>query len=372
MRTAKELSPLTSNVYTCELDSCPECHEPLSRCHDRSGDKTVQTLNGVQTKNATKHQFNRRVDPYLVPGDAESGLLPGIQAEGPGEEGAADHRVQAYCFRICATDVPANRVAWPKPEGYDEAQYELLLRNFEAGDHRIPWNPVKMPNRKTDSNNNFAISTDVIGTNYAYPNADYATRERIVAAHLHHTQGLLWTLANHPRVPEKVRAHYGRHGLAKDEFTDHEHWPYQFYVREARRMVGSHVMTENHCRGKLRVSDSVGMGAYGMDSHNVQRYLSADGRILNEGDVQVHGFKPYGISYRSLLPKQSECANLLVPVCLSATHIAFGSIRMEPVFMILGQSAATAACLALEREEALHALPYAVLRERLLGDGQRL
>jgi hypothetical protein len=331
-----------------------------------------ETLNGVQTKQAKYHQFVKPVDPYVKPGDPASGLLPGVSAGGPGEEGTGDRRVQAYNFRMCTTDVPENRRPWPKPAGYDPARYELLLRNFEAGDLRVPWAPIWMPNRKTDTNNNFAISTDNIGMNYDYPDGDYATRERILREHETYQKGLMWTLANNPRVPEKVRAEFQRLGLAKDEFVDNDHWPHQLYVREARRMVSDYVMTENNCKGLRVAEDPVGLGAYGMDSHNTQRYVSPQGFAINEGDVEVGGFSPYPVSYRSIVPKRGQCANLLVPVCLSATHIAYGSIRMEPVFMILGQSSATAAVQAIDAAVDVQSLDYAKLRPRLLADKQIL
>jgi hypothetical protein len=331
-----------------------------------------ETLNGVQVRNATHHQFVKNVDPFVKPGDPTSGLLPRVHAGPPGIDGDGDDRVQAYNFRLCATDVPANRRPWPKPAHYDERQYELLLRNFEAGDDRVPWHALLMPNRKTDANNNFAFSTDDIGSNYAYPDGDYATRETIWREHVAYTQGLLWTLANHPRVPEKVRRHFQTWGLAKDEFTDNDNWPWQLYVREARRMVGEYVMTEANCRGRRVAEDSVGLAAYTMDSHNVQRYVTKEGHVRNEGDVQVGGFPPYPISYRALVPKESECTNLLVPVCLSASHIAYGSIRMEPVFLVLGQSAATAAALAVEDGVDVQRVDYRRLRERLLRDRQIL
>ena len=330
-----------------------------------------ETLNGVQTRRAIYHQFIKPVDPYRTPGDPSSGLLPCINGDGPGEEGAGDHRVQAYCFRLCATDAPENRLPWPKPEGYDELQYELLLRNFEAGDNRIPWAPALMPNRKTDSNNNFAVSTDYIGMNYDYPEADYATRAKIIKAHETYQKGLMWTLANHPRVPEKIREYFQTWGLSKDEFTDNGNWPHQLYIREARRMISDYVMTQHNCQGREVAADPVGLAAYTMDSHHVQRHV-VDGRVLNEGDVQVGGFSPYPISYRSIVPGKEATRNLLVPVCLSASHIAYGSIRMEPVFMVLGQSAATAAALAIDDNVAVQQVDYPKLRERLLEDKQVL
>jgi hypothetical protein len=330
-----------------------------------------ETLNGIEVRHSTKHQFIVDVDPFVKKGDPTSGLLPLIQAGGPGEDGAGDHRLQAYNFRLCTTDVAANRREWPKPAGYDPARYELLLRNFEAGDHRSPWNPIFMPNRKTDTNNNFAISTDHIGANYEYPDGDHATRERIYRDHVEYQQGLMHTLANHPRVPEKIRAEFQRLGLAKDEFVETDNWPHQMYVREARRLVGEYVMTQHDCQGLTVPQDPVGLGAYNMDSHNCQRYVDARGFVRNEGDVQV-GVSPYRVSYRSVIPKRTECENLLVPVCLSATHIAYGSIRMEPVFMVLGQSCATAACLAIDDRVPVQGLEYARLRSRLLADGQAL
>ena len=332
-----------------------------------------ETLNGVEAKLNTKnHRFVKPVDPFVKPGEAASGLLPGIQATKLAAEGSGDRLVQAYCFRLCTTDAAENRRAWPKPADYSEERYELLLRNFDAGDERAPWHPLWMPNRKTDTNNNGAFSTDYIGGNYDYPDADYATRAKIIADHRSYQEGLLWTLANHPRVPAKVREEFQRLGLAKDEFVDNDNWPTQLYVREARRMIGAYVMTEHNCRGKKVADDSIGMGAYGMDSHNCQRYVDADGHVQNEGDVQVGGFKPYPISYGAIVPKPGECENLLVPVCLSSSHIAYGSIRMEPVFMILGQSAATAAALAIDGGVAVQKSKYAKLRERLLADGQVL
>jgi hypothetical protein len=331
-----------------------------------------ETLNGVQVKNARSHQFVKKIDPYVKPGDPTSGLLPHVHAGPPGDDGESDKRVQAYNYRLCATDRPENRRPWPKPAGYDEKQYELLLRNFEAGDHRIPWNPLLMPNRKTDSNNNFAFSTDDIGMNYDYPDGDHATRDRIIREHIDYQKGLMWTLANHPRVPEAVRKHFQTWGLSKDEFTDTDNWPHQLYVREARRMISDYVMIEQNCRGKRVAEDPVGLAAYTMDSHNVQRYVTKDGHVMNEGDVQVGGFSPYPISYRSIVPKAKECTNLLVPVCLSASHIAYGSIRMEPVFMVLGQSAATAAAIAIDGKLDVQKVEYAKLKERLLEDRQVL
>ncbi|MES2597928.1 MAG: FAD-dependent oxidoreductase [Verrucomicrobiota bacterium] len=329
-----------------------------------------EALNGVQVAHTKSHQFIKQVDPYVKKGDPSSGLLPGIEKD-PGVEFSGDKKVQAYNFRMCTTDVPENRRDWEKPANYDERWFELALRNVEAGDLRISWAPSWMPNRKTDTNNNFAISTDFIGQNWDYPEADYETRAKIWQAHEDWQKGLMWTYAHHPRVPEAMRAAFQKLGLAKDEFNDNGNWPRQLYVREARRMIGGYVMTEKNCKRREIVEDSVGMGAYNMDSHNIQRFVTAEGFVRNEGDVQV-GSRPYPVSFRSITPKAAECTNLLVPVCLSASHIAYGSIRMEPVFMVLGQSAATAAIHAIEQGTTIQGIDYAKLKERLLKDDQML
>jgi len=330
-----------------------------------------ETLNGVQIANATKHQFKVAIDPYVEPGNPASGLLPGIHGGTPGQDGEGDSRVQAYNFRMCLTDDPANQIPFPKPEGYDAGRYELLLRYIQAGVWDAFCSNIPMPNRKSDCNNCGAFSTDFIGGNSDYPRANHRRREEIVREHARYQQGLMYFLANDPRVPETIRREIGTWGLCRDEFTDNGGWPHQLYIREARRMVTDHVMTQRHCQGEERVTDSVGMAAYTMDSHNVQRY-ARDGRVFNEGDVQVGGFPPYPISYRSLVPRESECTNLLVPVCLAASHIAYGSIRMEPVFMVLGESVGEAAHLALTNEIPVQQVAYPALRERLLKAGQVL
>jgi hypothetical protein len=330
-----------------------------------------ETLNGVQTKHATSHQFKARVDPYVILGDPKSGLLPGLHEGGPGEEGAGDRRVQAYNFRMTLTDAAANRLPISKPDGYDPRRYELLRRYVEAGVFDAIDLNSPMPNRKTDVNNNGAFSSDHIGANYEWADGDYASRERVFRDHVSYVQGLWYFLQNDPRLPAAVREKAARWGLCRDEFEASGHWPPQLYVREARRMTGELVMTEHYCRGARTAEDSVGLAAYGMDSHNVQRYV-ADGAARNEGDVQVPVAGPYPVSYRAITPRRAEATNLLVPVALSASHIAYGSIRMEPVFMILGQSAATAASLAIDAGAAVQDVPYAALRDRLLQDGQIL
>lgn len=328
-----------------------------------------ETLNGVQRILAIHHQFAQRVDPFVRPGNPDSGLLPGIELHGPGSDGSADAAVQACCFRLCATDDPELRVPWQRPDGYDERDYELLLRWFDAGARMPPWHPVWLPNRKADCNNNGPVSTDWIGGSWRWPGASYEERAELWAAHRRWQMGLLWTLANHPRVPAAVRDHFQAFGLARDEFAATGHWPPLLYVREGRRLCGELIVTEHHCRGELREPDPVGMGAYAMDSHHVRRHVE-DGAVRNEGDVQVRVVRPYGISWRALQPQRSECTNLVVPVAVSATHIAFGSIRMEPVFMVLAQSAAIAAGIAIDEDCAVQDVAYDRLVAKLLAAGQ--
>lgn len=331
-----------------------------------------ETLNGVQTKLAHYHQFPDGVDPYIEKGNSSSGLLPNVNTE-QGEEGSGDKKVQAYCFRMCLSNVPENRILFEKPKKYVEREYELLFRALDAGYNGPLFIMSLMPNGKTDSNNKGPFSSDYIGKNYNYPDGDYKTREEIIKSHEIYQKGLLWTLANHPRIPKEIRDEYSTWGLPKDEFINNGNWTPQLYIREARRMVSDFVMTEHHCtQDSVTAKKSVGMGAYTMDSHHMQRYITKEGFVKNEGDVEVGGFAPYPISYKALVPKKSECINLLVPVCLSATHIAFGSIRMEPVFMVLGQSAAVAACLAINDGIPVQDINYSELKEILLSKGQVL
>lgn len=334
-----------------------------------------ETASGIQAKQATKNQLPDGIDPHRVKGDPKSELLPGVNAGPGGEDGEGDKALQAYCYRMVLTDVAENRVTIGKPEGYREEDYEILFRAIEAGQQEKFFKLDLMPNRKTDSNNTGGISTDYIGMNYGkgwdWTTLGHAERDALAKRHELWQRGLVWTLQNHPRVPEELRKKLAAWGLPKDEFTDNGNWPWQLYVREARRMVGEVVMNQKHCTGQEKISDSVGMAAYAMDSHHVQRTVLG-GMLKNEGDVQLHVKKPYPVSYRSLVPKHGECENLLVPWSISATHMAFGSIRMEPVFMGLGQSAAIAADLALDKEIAVQEVEYAELKPRLVEAGQAL
>ena len=335
-----------------------------------------EQFNGVQAGVLHhRHHFGvlpQPISPYVVPGDPETGVLPRISTSDPGAYGEGDRKIQAYAYRYCVTDHPENRQPFEKPDGYDPRQYELLLRIYEAG-WRETFNKFDaVPNRKTDSNNHGPFSTDNIGYNYDYPEATYDQRRAILQEHETYQKGWLYFIANDPRVPKDVQERMRVWGLAKDEFTDNGGWPHQIYVREARRMVGQFVMTENELMGRKPTPDSVGMGSYTVDSHNVQRYITPQGFVQNEGDIGVALPGPYQIAYGSLVPKRGQADNLLVPVSVSSSHIAFGSIRMEPVFMVLAHSAATAAAIAIDREVTVQDVPYPELRARLLTDGQVL
>lgn len=329
--------------------------------------------NGVQTgvfQHA--HYFKSNIDPYKIAGDSSSGLLPLISPDDPGVKGEGDKKVQAYCFRMCLTNDPDNRVPFQKPEGYDPARYELLIRVFNSGWREL-FNKFDMiPNWKTDTNNHGPVSTDYIGMSYDYPDASYEKRRDIIKQHETYQKGLMYFMATDPRVPKDLQQELNKWGLAKDEFTDNGNWPWQIYVREARRMVSDFVMTENEILSKKPVPDPIGMGSYTLDSHNVQRYVTPGGYVQNEGDIGVKTPKPYSISYDAIIPKENECKNLFVPVCLSSSHIAFGSIRMEPVFMILGESAATAASIAIDKNVDVQKVNYEDLKKELLKQKQRL
>ena len=323
-----------------------------------------ETINGVQFKNA--HNFSVKVDPYRTPGDPSSGLLPTISGEDPGKAGEGDKKIQAYNFRFWLSN-SENRLPFPKPEGYDRNRYLLLERYLKAS----PKPQIPFQIHPGDCNNTGGFSTDHIGANYQWPEADYATREKIFQDHVNYQQGLAYFSANDPEVPQSVRERVASFGLANGEFPETGGWPHELYVREGRRMISDYVMTEQECRSVKIPEDSVGLAAYTMDSHNCQRVV-INGAVRNEGDVQTGVKRPYSISYRSIVPKEKECSNLLVSVCLSSSHIAYGSIRMEPVFMILGQSAGTAASFAIDANVPVQKVDYAKLRERLLADQQIL
>jgi hypothetical protein len=329
-----------------------------------------ETLNGIQNAQAIHHQFDKPIDPYVVSGKPSSGLLPRIEAGPAGTDGEADARVQAYTYRLCMTKLPANRAPIPRPANYDPRQYELLGRYLDAGWRDLFSKYDSIPGGKTDTNNYGAFSMDDIGMNYGYPNGSDVARAQIADEHRAYQQGLLWFMQNDLRSPSDVRAAMKPWGLCADEFKDNAHWPHEMYVREARRMAGAFVMTERHLLGRLPAKHSIGLGSYNIDSHNVRRYVDLRGHARNEGNIEVNPGRYYEISYEAVTPRKAQANNLLVPVALSASHIAYGSIRTEPVFMILGQSVATAAGIALDDRLAVQDVPYKQLRPRLLTEGQ--
>ncbi len=327
-----------------------------------------ESYNGEQV--LEKHQFELPVDPYCIEGRPKSGLLPGIDSE-PYVKGQGDRRVQAYNFRLCLTDNPNNRIPFAKPSQYDRSHYELLARYCRAGYVPTFSKFDAIAGQKVDMNNSGAVSSDFIGQNHRFPEANYAERETIFQEHVQWTLGLLWFWSTDPAVPSLFQDKVRNWGWCRDEFTETSGFSQSLYVREARRLVGDVVMTEKHCLGEARVEDSVGLAAYTMDSHNCRRVV-IDGVVKNDGDVQIHSGPPYSISYRSIIPRRGECRNLFVPFCLSASHISFGSIRMEPVFMILSESASIAAGLSIQKQVDVQQVPYGPLRERLLAASQIL
>lgn len=301
-------------------------------------------------------------------------LLPGINTKWT-EPGTADNKSQAYNFRVILTNNAANRVPIPKPVNYDPLRYEILARIIDAFPG-VRYEKLvflgALPNQKFDANASGLVQgTDHVGGNVDYPDADYATRDRIWQDHREYVQGFLWFLANDPRVPAELRAQASEYGLAKDEFTDNENWPYQLYVREARRMRGQYMMSQRDCQKAITKPDSIGMGAFILDSHAVQRLVDKEGYVIDEGNFDIP-VRPYQIPYRSVTPKKEQCENLLVPVALSATHVTYGSIRMEPQFMILGHSTGVAAAMALEKNLPVQDIDIAALRTKLVAQGQVL
>jgi len=330
-----------------------------------------ESLAGVRGE-TPKHQFTVNVRAR----DERGNLLPEIFVQPPGSPGSADKKVQAYNFRLCFSDDPQNQLPFARPPGYDPHRYELLARllaaRTEAEGHapRLDtlMKPDRIPNHKADVNNNGAFSTDYLGGSWDYPDASYRRREEIQQQHKNYIAGFLYFLATDPRVPAATQKELNAWGLCKDEFADNDNWPYQLYIREARRMVGDFVMTQKDLQTDLTKPDPIGMGSYNSDSHNVERIVTPEGFVRNEGDMQV-AVQPYQIPYRIMLPKRAEARNLLVPVAFSASHVAYSSVRMEPQYMILGQAAGAAAKLALETSSAVQDIDAAELTARLRKHG---
>jgi FAD dependent oxidoreductase len=333
---------------------------------DMAGVRRGDTNPRVHYTQKDKDHFVKDVDPYVQQGDPSSGLLPHIHHIEGLKNGTGDSKIQAYNYRVCLTTDPENRIPIDKPPGYREIDHELLLRNFDAGDMRVPALIEPLADRqKVDWNSMHAVGSDLPGVNWDYPEASYERRNEIEKEHETYIRGFLWTMSNNPRVPEAIRKRTAAYGLPKDEFTDNGGWPWMIYIREARRTVSDYVMTQLDCSGQRKASDPVGLGSFGMDSHCVQHIVTDRGNVQNEGVIWRTPPRPYGISYRSIIPRKGECENLFSPICLSASHVAHGSIRMEPVFMALSQSAAIAAGIAIDENLAVQDVAYPSLLEKL-------
>ena len=348
--------------------------EPESQYGENlAGVRRGDTKPRVHYTQRDKDHFIKDVDPYVVPGDPASGLLPQVQNIESLTNGQSDKKIQAYNYRVCLTTDLKLHIPIEKPEGYRAVDHELLLRNFEAGDQRFPASvePLAGTGSKVDWNHMHAIGSDHPGANWDYPEASYERRREIEKEHETYIRGFLWTMSNSPRVPEALRKKVTAYGLPKDEFKDNGGWPYMIYIREARRMVSAYVMTQHNCEGKRKAEDAVGLGSFGMDSHVVQHFVTERGFVRNDGTIWRVPPKPYGISYRSIIPRKSECANLFSPICLSTSHVAHGSIRMEPVFMVLSESAAIAAGLAIDSGKDVQEIEWKELQKRLRSNGQK-
>ena len=349
--------------------------EPESQYgEDLAGVRRGDTKPRLHYGQRDKDHFVAEVDGYVIPGDSFSGLLPHVHKIEGLKNGQGDHKIQGYNYRMCLTKDPALKIPLEKPEGYREIDHELLLRIFEAGDRRMPAliEPLAGPGSKVDWNNMHSVGSDYVGANWEYPEASYAKRREIEKEHQLYIRGFLWTLANHPRVPENIRKRAAGYGLAKDEFQSNGGWPYMIYIREARRMVSDYVMTQHNCMSKKKAEDSVGLASFGMDSHAVQHIVNEQGHVRNEGVIWRRPPGPYPVSYRSIIPRKGECENVFAPVCVSASHVAHGSIRMEPVFMVLSESAAHAAAIAIEEGVSAQQVEYGKLKPALLKNGQKL
>jgi hypothetical protein len=327
-----------------------------------------ETKNGVQP--GLRHQFPDDVSPYVTPGNPASGLIYGVSPERLAATGTGDKKVQAYCFRLCLSRDPANQIPIGKPERYDPARYELSRRWIAAAKPSSLGQLLivsGMPNHKTDINSLAGQSTDFHMANWRYPDADYAERARIWKEHEDYTRGLVYFLGHDDAVPESIRREMLSYGWPKDEYQDNGGFTTELYVREARRMIGEYVMTEHDCLSHRTIGDGVAYGSYNMDSHHTQTAI-VGGMVKNEGEVTAHLDRAYPISYRALTPKRAQCVNLIAPVCLSASHIAYGSIRMEPVFMALGQAAGMAAAMAIDSRSSVQEIDTLALVDRLRRD----
>jgi len=335
-------------------------------------DKYSETKNGIQLDNSYR-QFEVDVDPYLIPGDRESGLIPTIQDGDLGEFGTADKYIQGFCFRMCLTNDIGNRIPVEKPENYDPSTYEIYRRYLKAGG-KLFQPQANRHNGKTDIGSWHDLSANLYGENWQYPEGNYAMQDSIVEYHKNFSLGLVWYLQNDPDVDSATRKNWERWGLCQDEFKDNGHWPRRLYIRSARRMVSDYVITEHHTsrENDKDVNDPVAIAWWPPDTHHARRIVKDD-LAYNEGFVFGGDvWKPFGISWRSVIPKSRECTNLLTPTCVSSSYVAYGAIRILPTFMIIGQSTGLAASMAIDNGTTIQEIEYSDLRAGLIESGQIL
>ena len=311
--------------------------------------------------------------------DADGKILSLITATDAGPEEEGDSNVMVYSFRLCLTEDPKNRAPFPKPSNYDPARFEIMRRFAKSGG-RLGWDLYPLPGGKFDGNNSIGgqFSLGLVGACNGWSESDEAGRAAIWETHKQYTLEFYHFLTTDPAVPQGTRRKYAKLGLCKDEFPDYGHFSPALYVREGRRMRGMYVVSQKDILEEPEKEDPIVISSFPIDSHDCQRVALKDGGVINEGTIfpvrmqgKGHGY-PYQIPYRAILPKPDECTNLLVPVALSCTHVGISSIRVEPTWMILGQSAGIAAALSADKDTSVQDLPYPQLRDRLLAQGQVL
>jgi hypothetical protein len=344
--------------------------ETIREGNEKYGEK----LNGVQEVNTFK-QFTVDVDPYIIEGDSTSGLIPTIQAGELGNHGDPSHYIQGFCFRMCLTKDEQNKLPINKPEDYVSERYEIYRRHLKEGGQLFR-PEANRHNGKTDIGSWHDLSANLYGENWEYPQGDYEKQDSIIQYHRSFTLGLLWFLQNDESVDSLTRANWEGWGLPKDEFTDNGNWPRRLYIRSGRRMVSEYVITEHNVDIKVKdtVSDPIAIAWWPPDVHHARRIVK-DGKAYNEGFTHVENdgtWKPFKISFQATVPKKDECSNVLTPTCLSSSYVGYGSIRIVPTFMIMGQSVGAAATIAVNENLDVQDIPFPELEKVLLSQNQLL
>jgi ribulose 1,5-bisphosphate synthetase/thiazole synthase len=344
--------------------------ETIREGNEKYGEK----LNGVQEVNTFK-QFTVDVDPYIIEGDSTSGLISTIQAGELGNHGDPSHYIQGFCFRMCLTKDEQNKLPINKPEDYVSERYEIYRRHLKEGGQLFR-PEANRHNGKTDIGSWHDLSANLYGENWEYPQGDYEKQDSIIQYHRSFTLGLLWFLQNDESVDSLTRANWEGWGLPKDEFTDNGNWPRRLYIRSGRRMVSEYVITEHNVDIKVKdtVSDPIAIAWWPPDVHHARRIVK-DGKAYNEGFTHVENdgtWKPFKISFQATVPKKDECSNVLTPTCLSSSYVGYGSIRIVPTFMIMGQSVGAAATIAVNENLDVQDIPFPELEKVLLSQNQLL